>query len=66
MSDRKSPCASRTWHSDGRAISAAIRQQHEAALLSYPDYVRRRRTPMEWHALYKAAMDEKRRNGGQP
>jgi hypothetical protein len=52
-------CASGTWLSCGREISAAVRQQHRAALLAYPDRVRRARTDAEWQEMYDAAMAEK-------
>lgn len=63
MSDHKAPCASGTWFTDGRQIAEAIRQQHRSALAAYPREVRRNRTPLEWHALYQQAMEEKRKNG---
>ena len=35
------PCASGTWHSEGKDIEAAIKQQQQTALLSFPAKVRR-------------------------
>ncbi len=53
--------ASGTWHnnSDG-SVGRAVAQQHRSALLSYPDKVRRGRSPETWQAMYEAAMREKR------
>ena len=55
-------CASGTWHNnaDGK-ISEAIRAQQRAALLAYPDKVRRARTQQEWRELYQRAMQDKRK-----
>lgn len=53
-------CASRTAYTAGRDISAAIRRQHESALLSYPSKVRKARTDDEWRRMYAQAMREKR------
>lgn len=52
-------CASGTAHTDGRAISAAIRQQHKSSLESYPSKVRKARTPEQWQRMYAQAMREK-------
>src|SRR5713226_9950622 len=53
-------CASGTNHSDGRKISAAIREQHRSALLAYPSAERRKRSDCEWQAMYDHAMKQKR------
>ena len=54
-------CASGTWHTTGKAIERAIREQHRNALLAYPEQVRKARTPGKWAELYDAAMKEKRK-----
>lgn len=56
----KSPCASRTWHSDGRKILAAVREQHKAALataLNGPTFAR---SAVELLQAYQDALAEKR------
>ncbi len=53
-------CASGTAHNTGEAIHNAIREQQARALAAYPSCVRRKRTPVEWRDMYKAAMAEKR------
>jgi hypothetical protein len=54
-------CASRTYHSDGNKIAAAIRQQHRSAALAWPAQIRRARSDAEWRDMYRAAMKEKRK-----
>lgn len=54
------PCASGTWHSDGRKISEAVRRQHTAELLAYPAKVRAERPDHIWRSMYAKAMEEKR------
>ena len=54
-------CASMTAHTDGKKILKAVAARQRAALLAYPEQVRRKRTPAEWQELYDAAMAEKRR-----
>ena len=56
----KPRCASGTWHTTGEAIHEAVRRQQHAALLAYPDKVRRARTDCEWAEMYEEAMKEKR------
>ncbi len=55
----KPRCVSGTWRNDGDKIAQAIRQQHRAALLAYPERVRRRRSAAQWRAMYEQAMREK-------
>lgn len=57
--ERKAPCASGTWHSDGAKISAAVRAQQAARLQASAAADRRNRTPAQWAAMYRAAMREK-------
>lgn len=49
-----------TWHTDGESIAAAIRAQHNAALLRCAASERKKRTPLKWQMMYDAAMAEKR------
>ena len=59
-------CASGTPHNTGEAIHNAIREQQARALATYPSYVRRKRTPVEWRDMYRAAMAEKRAAAAPP
>jgi len=59
-------CASGTWHNTGEAIHNAIRAQHRADLLAYPEKARRNRTPEQWKEMYEAAMQEKKARASQP
>lgn len=54
------PCASRTWHSDGAAILAAVNSQNLAELQRDAAHERASRTPLTWKRLYEAAMEAKR------
>lgn len=58
--ERRPSCASRTWHTTGEEIDAAIRAQHRAALAACPSQIRRARSPDEWQRLYDEAMQAKR------
>jgi hypothetical protein len=53
-------CASGTDYSDGREISAAVRQQHRSALQACPSQIRRARAPHVWEDMYNEAMAAKR------
>lgn len=59
-------CASGTNHNDGRAISAAMRAKHRAALAACPSQVRRARSADEWRKMYAEAMAEKRERYALP
>ena len=54
-------CASKSDHSCGLKISAAVREQHRSALLACPGAERRKRTDHEWRVMYEDAMQDKRR-----
>ena len=56
----KPRCASGTWYTTGEEIHEAVRRQQHAALLAYPDKVRRARTDCEWAEMYRDAMIAKR------
>src|SRR5260370_9461851 len=58
-------CASGTWHTTGKEIEEAIRQQQLSALLACPGKVRRARTEVEWPQINEQAMKRKRSNRGE-
>lgn len=58
--ERRAPCASGTWHSDGADIHKAMREQHTRRTQSWPSAIRKARTESEWREMYQDAMAEKR------
>ena len=57
----KSPSASGTWHTTGKAIRKAIREQHRAQLQAQVNAERRNRCPVELRRAYEEAMAHKAR-----
>lgn len=55
----KAPCASGTWHTTGKAIRKAIREQHRAALQAQARQLNRHSDDV-LRVLYCEAMDIKR------
>ncbi len=54
--ERKSPCASGTWHSDGKQVIAAIRSQHDNEIRGALAESWRKREDWQIKKAYEAAM----------